>query len=933
MLRFVLRKMINKKWMVCALLIGNILLIGITCSNPMYTQAVLQRTLTRSLARTLTESNTYPGTITVRANTSITHNLEMLETDEMISGMPEAFGVEAIDLARHFYLTNCRMESTLQREVISGKNISLGCLSGFDEHTEVTMGRRMSAERDGDGVIEGMVSERALIEQNLMLDEVIEFPNLLDESENPVRVRVVGVFTNSRADDPYWVRTPSGYSAEILLPEEQFRSLFMTEGQMNYSLNAIWYVLLDYAQFTTDNAQSVYATAQSYLEQFKKASYNGYRDSFSSELESYLKTEKQARVTLLVLQAPIFVLLAAFIFMVARQMLEMEQNEIAVIKSRGASRAQLIGIYLIQSAVLSAVGLCAGIPLGAFLTQVLGSSNAFLEFVKRTALTIRMDRTVFAYAGGAALFSVAAMVLPVLRFSRVTIVSHKQKKHRSQTPFWQKTFLDVIALGVSLYGLYTFNNQKDLLAQRVLDGASLDPLLFLSSSLFMIGAGLFAARLIPALVYVVYRLFRRWWSPALYVSYLRVLRTRAQQSFIMVFLIMTIALGVFNADAARTINSGEENNIRYAVGADLVLQEEWQNNAEAVQEDPSLELVYTEPDFGRYQMLEGAESVTRVLRASDITVSLSGGTLKNVDLMGIHTREFGQTAWFDESLLPHPFYEYLNAMAQNSRAVLLSKNFQEQYGYRIGDSVNYRNSNGDSMRGVVYGFVDYWPSYQKITYSKGSDGVFKQTEHFLIVANLSQLQAQWGVTPYEIWIRTRDSSQFIYDFAEENGISYRSFADVAQQLVAKKNDPIFQGTNGILTVGFIVVLLLCMVGFLIYWVLSIRSRSLQFGIFRAMGMSMREILTMLLNEHFYISALSIAVGVAVGEITSRLYMPLIQMAYAASDSSLPLRVVSEASDLWRILIIVGVMLAACLCVLGALISRMKIAQALKLGED
>ena len=36
MLRFVLRKMINKKWMVCALLIGNILLIGITCSNPMY---------------------------------------------------------------------------------------------------------------------------------------------------------------------------------------------------------------------------------------------------------------------------------------------------------------------------------------------------------------------------------------------------------------------------------------------------------------------------------------------------------------------------------------------------------------------------------------------------------------------------------------------------------------------------------------------------------------------------------------------------------------------------------------------------------------------------------------------------------------------------------------------------------------------------------
>ena len=78
-------------------------------------------------------------------------------------------------------------------------------------------------------------------------------------------------------------------------------------------------------------------------------------------------------MTLLVLQAPIFVLLAAFIFMVSRQMLEMEQAEIAVIKSRGASRRQLLSIYLIESGVLAFLGLCAGVPLGFFLTQVLGS--------------------------------------------------------------------------------------------------------------------------------------------------------------------------------------------------------------------------------------------------------------------------------------------------------------------------------------------------------------------------------------------------------------------------------------------------------------------------------------------------------------------------------------------------------------------------------
>ena len=57
MLRFVIRKMLSKKWMVLSLLIGNILLASITAGNPMYTRAVLQRTLTKSLEAMLEDSN------------------------------------------------------------------------------------------------------------------------------------------------------------------------------------------------------------------------------------------------------------------------------------------------------------------------------------------------------------------------------------------------------------------------------------------------------------------------------------------------------------------------------------------------------------------------------------------------------------------------------------------------------------------------------------------------------------------------------------------------------------------------------------------------------------------------------------------------------------------------------------------------------------
>ena len=84
MLRFVLRKMVSKKWMILALLIGNILLVSITCANAMYGKAVLQRTLTRSLEEHLIVKNKYPGTITVEAGSTAARNPLVLQAADVV---------------------------------------------------------------------------------------------------------------------------------------------------------------------------------------------------------------------------------------------------------------------------------------------------------------------------------------------------------------------------------------------------------------------------------------------------------------------------------------------------------------------------------------------------------------------------------------------------------------------------------------------------------------------------------------------------------------------------------------------------------------------------------------------------------------------------------------------------------------------------------
>jgi putative ABC transport system permease protein len=111
-----------------------------------------------------------------------------------------------------------------------------------------------------------------------------------------------------------------------------------------------------------------------------------------------------------------------------------------------------------------------------------------------------------------------------------------------------------------------------------------------------------------------------------------------------------------------------------------------------------------------------------------------------------------------------------------------------------------------------------------------------------------------------------------------------------------------------------------------------RSRELQFGIFRAMGLSIRELISVLLTEQLLISGTSILAGVGVGAIASKLYVPLIQVGYA-TGTHLPLVVASDGGDYVRLLAVTLSILAVCMVVLGVLLKRLKVAQALKLGED
>src|SRR5690606_23224249 len=123
---------------------------------------------------------------------------------------------------------------------------------------------------------------------------------------------------------------------------------------------------------------------------------------------------------------------------------------------------------------------------------------------------------------------------------------------------------------------------------------------------------------------------------------------------------------------------------RYGNGAEFVLQSEWPNDkppdtsAMGGPSDPAAELAakgpihYLEPPFDPYRELPGVASAAKVFVKKNAVFN-AGEQSGTAQLIGIDTDDFGHTSWFPEGLLDHPFYEYLNLIASDSRGVLISR--------------------------------------------------------------------------------------------------------------------------------------------------------------------------------------------------------------------------------------------------------------------
>ena len=707
MLIMVFRKMISNKWMVLCLLIGFILAVAMVSSIPIYTDGILQRMLTKDLENYQISTGYFPGRYHI-ASSIYSHYAENnrikayhMYNNKIRNEMVEEIGLPVISHTSNLIIDYLSALPEVQREEEPKKRIlKLEALEGLEEHAKIIHGRMYSSKKQ-DGIYEAVVTEEAMKKMDLRLDEVYVVSDFIDRLEQPFKVKVVGVFTIADGADPFWFQGLWAYNESFLIDYSLFCEEFI-ESEIPLLTKAQWYYAFDYHKITLNNTPQILKAFEEHNRWLGERRAE-FRMPAIPVLEQYYEREKQLKTTLWVIQVPILLMLAFYLLMVSKLIIEQEQNEIAVLKSRGASSLQIFMGYLVESMILGGIALVLGPPVGLFICKLLGAANGFMEFVQRTALPLKLSYKAYLYSLAAVGLSVITMLVPAFTASRTTIVLHKQKKARGvRREFWKKYFIDIVLLAISGYGVYSYGLRQSILEVTGAEATELaiDPLLFLVSTLFILGAGLLILRIFPYFIKAIFYLGRNKWSPVMYASFIQVGRSGGQDRSLMLFLILTLSIGVFNANAARTLNSNIEEKIYYANGADIVLEAYWPSNQpEFAAMDPMAEAAssffelnkepvqYREPPFLPFTELKGIEKATKVFINDSVVVQNStrdytGRTI----LMGIIPDEFGKVAWFRNDLLRPHWYNYLNLMSHHPMAALVSRSFAEEHNVKKGDS-------------------------------------------------------------------------------------------------------------------------------------------------------------------------------------------------------------------------------------------------------
>lgn len=276
-----------------------------------------------------------------------------------------------------------------------------------------------------------------------------------------------------------------------------------------------------------------------------------------------------------VIGAPILAMLALvvggalyFLIFTAALSLEREGPELALLRSRGASYSQTVGIHVAQSAVVATLAALLAPVIARALIAVTGRVPPLSDLTGGGFLDVTQTESLVPYMLIGALVTFVSMGLAVFPFARKRVLELRSLAARpTQTSIWQRYNLDLFAIALSLVLLAQ-------LVQRgfiIRDGAevTLDPLAVAFPVLLLFTGALVLLRLLPLLLRFAGYLMTRARGLSMALPGWHLGRNPVPYGRLALLVWITAGFGAFALTYANTLDTSFNDRAVFVSGTDL----------------------------------------------------------------------------------------------------------------------------------------------------------------------------------------------------------------------------------------------------------------------------------------------------------------------------------------------------------------------------
>ncbi len=957
------RRLLSQRGLALATAIGLVASIALVMSVPLYTDAVYYSILQKELTQAESDDASLrrpPFAFMFRYVGSLYGMKEwddIVQVDTYLSGP----AVEALRLphrltVRYAKTDNFRLFPAEDAAYADVRDplawVNYAFVTDFEQYTTMVEGTYPTpATANPDDAVEVAINESMAQKLGLQIGEsFLTFRRV--ELENGSRVvqipiRIVGVWRATNPTDEFWFYRQSVFDNQLFVPEATFQGRI--SGLLNDEVaQALWYLIMDGSAVHAGDVGWLTARIQQVQQRAATLLTNTRLEvSPYDALNKYRVSTRLLNVLLYAFSIPIVGLLLTFIGLVVSLAVSRQRNEIAVLRSRGATALQILGIAALEAFLLGAVALAAGVPVSEGISRLIGATRSFLNFSIVSDLRVTMTMSTFRFGLVALAVTLIAQVLPSLGAARYTIVSYKQEQSRNiKPPWWQRAWLDVLLLIPAGYGAYLLQEQGTIavMGNGGTGNPFGNPLLFLVPALGAFALTLFILRLLPVVMKVIAWLASRTNSVGFLLATRYLARDPGFYTTPLVLLILTLSLSAFTASLAQTLDNHLYDQSYYRTGADVRLVELGRSNlpaeggagptgesgapASSASSPAAAAAAAAGPNWVFIPVSEHLRvpEILGATRVGDFGASVQvQGSWRESMFIGIDRVDFPKAAYWRRDFAPASLGALMNALAVAPDGILMKREFMQENSIRVGDSIQVRVSTYGQraeMAMRVVGEFDYFPTWY-------------EDEPPLMVGNLDYLFEQvGGEMPYDVWARTVPNVDFGKMLLDLRALDFAILDWQAStiRIATEQERPERQGLFGVLSVGFLAAALLTVLGFLLYALFSFRRRFIELGTLRAMGLSSGQMTTFLAWELAFLIILGLLAGTFLGALISEIFIPYLQVGANIQATTPPFQVEIAWAAIMRIYALFGALFVVALSVLAGLLLRMKIFQAIKLGE-